>query len=75
MLIPKRWSTTDLDATGIKLQRLGCLSVGTALGWASAQYVTQNRTLWWALAIVIGFGLFILAEYRIQIQNKNRTAS
>jgi hypothetical protein len=29
MLIPKRWSTTDLDTTGIVLQRLGCLSVGT----------------------------------------------
>jgi len=73
MFIPKRWSTTDLDATGIVLQRTGCLSVGTALGWASAQYVAQNRILWWALAIVIGFGLFILAEYRIQ--NKNSTAS
>src|SRR5882672_8757524 len=29
MYIPKWWSTTDLDATGIILQRLGCLSVGT----------------------------------------------
>jgi hypothetical protein len=75
MYIPKRWSTTDLDATGIMFQRLGCLSVGTALGWVSAQRVAKNVWLWWALAIAIGFGFFILAEYRIQVQNRNRTAS
>jgi hypothetical protein len=75
MHIPKWWSTTDLDATGVILQRLGCLCLGIVLGWASAQRVAKNMLLWWVLAIVIGFGLFILAEYRIQVQNRNRTAS
>jgi hypothetical protein len=75
MHIPKWWSTTDLDATGVILQRFGCLSVGIALGWASAQHVAKNMLLWWVLAIAIGIGLFILAEYRIQVQNRNRTAS
>jgi hypothetical protein len=75
MYIPKWWSTTDLDATGIILQRLGCLSVGTALGWVSAQRVAKNMWLWWALTTAIGFGLFVLAEYRVQVQNKSRTAS
>jgi len=69
MYIPKWWSTTDLDATGIILQRLGCLSVGTALG-GFCQRVAKNMWLWWALAIAIGFGLFVLAEYRTQVQNR-----
>ena len=43
MHIPKRWSTTDLDATGIILQRTGCLSVDTALGWVSAQRVAKEH--------------------------------
>jgi hypothetical protein len=75
MHIPKWWSATDLDATGILLQRLGSLSVGIALGWVSAQCFAKNMWLWWALAMAIGFGFFILAEYRIQAQSKNRTAS
>jgi hypothetical protein len=75
MRIPKWWSTTDLDATGVILQRLGCLSLGISLGWASAQRVAKNMLLWWVLAMAIGFGLFILAEYRIQVQNRNRTAN
>jgi hypothetical protein len=75
MHIPMWWSTTDLDATGILLQRLGSLSVGIAWGWGSAQRVAKNMWLWWALAIAIGFGFFILAEYRVQTQRKNRTAS
>jgi hypothetical protein len=75
MHIPKWWSTTDLDATGILLQRLGSLSVGTALGWLFAQRVAKNMWLWWALAIAVGCSLFILAEYRVQAQNRSRTAS
>jgi hypothetical protein len=72
MRIPRWWSTTNLDATGVILQRLGCLFVGIAIGWTSAQRVAKNMYLWWVLAMAVGFGLFILAEFRIQIQNKNR---
>lgn len=71
MYIPNWWSTADLDTTGVILQRLGCLSVGIAIGWTSAQRVAKNFWLWWVLAVAIGFGLFVLAEYRIQTKNRS----
>jgi hypothetical protein len=70
MSIPSWWSTTNLDAVGVLLQRLGSMSLGIAVGIAFAQYFAKAPFLYGVLATAIGFGLFWLAEYRISLARK-----
>jgi hypothetical protein len=70
MWIPARWCTTNLDAVGILLQRMGSMSFGIALGFGFAQYVAKAPFLYSMLAVAVGFGLFLLAEYRINLARK-----
>ncbi len=58
------WSTTNLDAVGILLQRLGSLSIGIAVGMNFAHYFASATLLCNVIALPLGLGLFWLAEHR-----------
>jgi hypothetical protein len=75
MQIPNWWSTTNLDAVGVLLQRMGGMFCGVAVGFGFAQYAAKSPFLYGILAAATGLGLFVLAEYRIQVQNKKRSAT
>jgi hypothetical protein len=49
---------------------MGSMSFGIALGFGFAQYVAKAPFLYSMLAVAVGFGLFLLAEYRINLARK-----
>jgi hypothetical protein len=48
------WSTTNLDAVGILLQRLGSLSIGIAVGMNLANYFATATFVCTVIALSLG---------------------
>ncbi len=67
------WSTTNLDAVGILLQRLGSLSIGVAVGMNLANYFATATFVCTAITLPLGLALFWLAEHRVKSASRRVT--
>ena len=70
MSILQWWSTTNLNPVGMHLQRAGHYLFGVAVGLCLAQYFPAATLHFAALAILVSFVFFWLAQYQVKATNE-----